>query len=241
MITKIAVTADGRKFYIRDEKQDLHTQFGVVSHKEFRKSVVKTNTGKEMKLFKPSFIDIYGKVKRGPQMVPLKDIGLIIAKTGMGSKSIVVDSGSGSGGSALTFANVAKEVHSFEIREDHLSIAEVNKKNLGLKNVTFTNHDITTGIPVENIDILFLDMPNPWLVVRHAEKSLNKGGFIVSYSPTIPQVMDFISEIKKSESFIIIETVELMEREWEIDDRRVRPKSQRIGHSGFLSFARFMG
>ena len=88
------------------------------------------------------------------------------------------------------------------------------------------------------MDIITLDVPEPWNAVENCAKALKPGGFIVSYSPSVPQVADFVSSIKKNENFVYIKTVEISEREWEVDERKVRPKSQGIGHSGFLSFAR---
>ena len=32
--------------------------------------------------------------------------------------------------------------------------------------------------------------------------------------------------------------IELIEREWEIDEKRARPKFQMLGHTGFLIFAK---
>ena len=61
---------------------------------------------------------------------------------------------------------------------------------------------------------------------------------MVSYSPTIPQVMDFVNESKKRDELVYLKTKEVIEREWEINERKVRPMSQQIGHSGFLSFVR---
>ncbi|RMF05801.1 methyltransferase domain-containing protein [Candidatus Woesearchaeota archaeon] len=237
-IERIAVTRDGHRYFIKDKKSDYHTQYGIIKAEDMNRNSCKTNTGKDVFLFAPAFKDFYDRIKRGPQMVPLKDVGLVIAETGMGRDSIVVDSGSGSGGTALMFGRVAKKVYSFEMREDFLKIAEENRRFAGLSNVKFALHDITEGIPVKSVDIVFLDMPSPWLVVKHAEKALKRGGFLVSYSPTVPQVMDFVEEVKSSEKFIILKTVEVAERDWEIEGRKVRPRSQRIGHSGFMTFCR---
>jgi len=49
---------------------------------------------------------------------------------------------------------------------------------------------------------------------------------------------DFVNKINIDENFVHVKTSEIIEREWEIDQRRVRPKSQAIGHSGFISFVR---
>ena len=84
--------------------------------------------------------------------------------------------------------------------------------------------------------MVVLDLPEPWKALESAEKSLKAGGFLVSYSPTIPQVMDFVNTL--DESFAYLKTSEIIEREWEVKERKVRPRSQAIGHSGFITFAR---
>ena len=45
-------------------------------------------------------------------------------------------------------------------------------------------------------------------------------------------------EKTKNKDFAYIKTSEIIEREWDVDDRKVRPRSQAIGHSGFITFAR---
>ena len=86
--------------------------------------------------------------------------------------------------------------------------------------------------------MVILDLPEPWLAIPSAKKALKVGGFLVSYSPSVPQMMDFVNAINKDENFTHIKASEIIEREWEIDGRKVRPRSQQIGHSGFISFAR---
>lgn len=241
-IKKILCTDSGKKFYVRDVSSDLHTQFGYVKAEAIKKARVgaclKTNTSKELYVLKPSFIDVYRKIKRSAQIIPLKDIGTIVTETGINAKSRVVDSGAGSGGLACFLANLAKEVTTYDIREDFIKIVEHNKKLLDLKNLIIKYKDIYEGIDEKDVDVITLDLPEPWKAVKSAEKALAIGGFLVSYSPSIPQVMDFVSEIKKSKKLIFIRTIEIIEREWDVDERKVRPKTQTIGHSGFISFAR---
>ena len=74
--------------------------------------------------------------------------------------------------------------------------------------------------------------------IGDTEKALKIGGFLVSYSPSVPQVMDFVNIISKNKEFLILKTIEVIERKWEVDERKVRPVSQSIGHSGFLTFVR---
>ena len=83
-----------------------------------------------------------------------------------------------------------------------------------------------------------LDLPEPWEVIEHAAKALRVGGFLVNYSPSIIQTSDFVKVLGKENKFLCLKTVEILERKWEVDGRKVRPKSIEIGHSGFITFAR---
>ena len=241
-IKKVLITSQGRKFYAKDLNEDLHTQYGFMKKEDLKKakegSLLKSNTNKEFFIFNPSFIDLYRKIKRDAQIIPLKDIGLIIAETGLNKKSRVLDAGSGSGALACFLAAIAKEVISYEIREDFIEIVKFNIEFLGLKNIKIKNIDIYNKIEEKNIDVVILDVPEPWNAVDNCSKALKIGGFLVSYSPSVPQVADFVNAVKKNESFVYLKTSEVVEREWEVEERRVRPKSKGIGHSGFLSFAR---
>jgi len=241
MEKKILITKEGKRFYVKDLTKDFHTQYGVIKSKDLKKkdgSKILTNTKKEMTIFSSAFIDDYRKIDRAPQIIPLKDIGLIIAETGINKNSIVVDAGSGSGALACFLAHLVKEVTTYEIRDDFYAVVKKNKKFLGLNNLKIKKQNIYRGIDEKNVDLITLDLPSPWNAIKPAEKALKIGGFLVSYSPTIPQVMDFVSVIKINKNFIYIKTTEIMERSWEIEERKVRPRSQQIGHSGFLTFCR---
>ena len=119
-----------------------------------------------------------------------------------------------------------------------MKTAEENIQKLNLKNITVKNKSLYDGIDEKEVDLITLDLPEPWKVIQHAAKALKIGGFLVSYSPSVPQVQDFVNELHKNEQLLYMKTVELIERLWEIEGRRVRPKSTGIGHSGFITFAR---
>lgn len=239
-MAKVLLDKSGKKFLVREAGKDMHTQFGFFTKKDLKKKSgkIKTNLGNEFSIFDASFIDLYRKMKRDAQIIPLKDIGLIIGETGIGRKSKVIDAGSGSGAVACFLANFVKEVITYEIREDFIEIVKANMASLKLKNIKIKNKDIYEGIDEKNADLMILDLPEPWKAIESAEKALKQGGFLVSYSPTIPQVADFADALKKNGNFAFLKACEVMEREWEMDGRKVRPRSQAIGHSGFLSFAR---
>ncbi len=239
-IKRVLIDSDGHRFYYRDA--DVHTKFGFVKKDEIEKAepgaMLKTNMGRELFVLEPCFMDRYARIRRGAQIIPLKDVGQIIAETGINPESRIVDAGAGSGGLACALANIAKEVVSYEIRDDFLEIVRRNKEALGLNGLKLKKASIYEGIEERDVDVVTLDLPEPWLAVKPAEEALKVGGFIVSYSPSVPQVMDFVAEVKKSRRLIFLKTVEISEREWDVEERKVRPKSQTIGHSGFMTFVR---
>lgn len=240
-IKKILITKEGRKFYAKDLNEDLHTQYGFIRKEELKMArdgtLLKSNTSKEFFIFSPFFIDLYRKIKRSAQIIPLKDIGYVIAETGLNKESRVLDAGSGSGALACFLAGIAKEVITYEIRGDFAEVVKSNIGFLGLKNVKVKNKDIYNEIDDKDIDVVTLDVPEPWNAIENCSKALIAGGFLVSYSPSVPQAADFANAVKRNERFVYIKTVEIVEREWEIEGRKVRPKSKSL-HSGFLSFAR---
>ena len=241
-IERIAISSSGNSYHIRNINQDLHTKEGFISKEDIAAAkngaIVKSNTGVEFAILAPSLADIYKKISRGPQIIPRKDLGFIVAETGMNKESIVLDAGAGSGAAACFFAMIAKEVFTYEVREDFLAIAQKNIELMELTNVTLKLGDVYKAIDEKDLDIIVLDLSEPWNAVGNAAKALKAGGFLVAYSPTTPQVQDFVTEVSKHPGLMVIKVVEISEREWEVKERKVRPKSQAIGHSGFIVISR---
>ena len=228
------------QYYISDTSKDFHCTDGIISKSDLAKksTAAKSSNGKEYAIFSASFTDDYRRIKRLAQIIPLKDIAAIMAGTGVGSESKVIDSGTGSGAVSLFLARHVKEVITYDINDEHIEIAKENAKELGITNISFNKGDIKEGIKEKDADLFVLDIPEPWATINTLDKALKVGGFVVSYSPTIPQTADFVNAIKDLEQFMHIKTIEIIERKWEIDGRKVRPKGQEIGHSGFLTFMR---
>ena len=237
-MARMLINDKNKKFIVKEDTDELHTNYGLIKNLKKAKlgKTVKSNTGHEFTLVKADFVDLYRKIKRKAQIIPLKDIGLIITETGLNRDSILIEAGSGSGALGCFLAKICSKVYSYEIREDFYNLVKKNIKYLSIENLVLKNKDAKKGFNEKNVDVVILDLPDPWELIKVAKKSLKIGGFLVSYSPTTPQVMDFVNNL--DDSFIHLKTAEIIEREWEVKGRKVRPKSQAIGHSGFLSFAR---
>lgn len=234
------LSTKNHKYLVKDDSKDFHTKDGFLKSEDLKKAKLgdklTSNTGKEFTVFDADFIDMYNKIKRKAQIIPRKDLGFIITETGLNRDSVIIEAGAGSGAVGCFLAKICKKVYSYEIREDFYKLVKENIEFFELKNMVLKLKDAKSGFDEKNVDFILLDLPDPWELIDVAKKSLKLGGFLVSYSPSVPQLMDFVNNL--DDSFHHVKSCEITEREWEVKDRKVRPLSQQIGHSGFLSFAR---
>ncbi len=239
-IKKILIEkSTGKKYLVKDLEDNFHTSAGVIAKKDLAsgKEEVKSNLGKSFYLIEPTFSDLWENLARGPQVIIQKDIGLILAKTGVNKNSNIVDAGGGSGSLCFSLANVGKEITVYENNPEHYEILQKNVKLFGLENVELKLMDISKGIAENNLDLITLDLPEPWKITLLAEKALKNGGHLVVYLPNLHQVEQFIESTAKT-GIKVIETLELLERKWKIEDKIMRPEFQMLGHTGFLTFCR---
>ena len=216
------------------EKGDLHTSLGLIKEKNIKNGIVKSEIGNEFLVFDAGFVDKLNKIKRGPAIMNKKDIGLIIAYTGIGKDSKVVEGGSGCGVLASYLGRISKNVASYEKNNEFFKLAKRNLEFLDVK-VKLKNKDICEGIDEEDLDLVVLDLLESWKAVKHAKRSLKSGGFLVCYLTNINQVIELV---KNLDGFYLDKVLENIEREWVIEGLKVRPKNIGILHTGFLVFAR---
>jgi len=202
---------------------------------------VTSSLGVKFYVLKPLIRDRVLKTDRHTQVLYPKDIGYILFQLGVGPGSIVVEAGTGSGALTMALANIVRpdgRVYSYDISDKHQRTAAKNIMRAGLMPyVSLEIRDITEGIPEKEVDAVILDMATPWMAVEHAWNALAGSGVFLSFSPTIEQTMKTTEELKKH-PFIEINTVELMLREITVAPNKTRPRTQMIGHSGYLTSAR---
>lgn len=236
---KERVISSFEKHYV-DNNNDFSTKHGT-----FRKKELKKKAGSKLKMgshefiiLDPVFLDHYKQIKRGAQIITLKDIGAIIAHTGINRESVILDAGSGSGALACFMGRIAKQVVSYDIDQKGLEIARGNVELLGAKNISIKEGNIYEykKINEKGIDVFVLDVPEPWKAMKTAQKVLKIGGFLAVYLPNISQMQEFVKALP--EEFLIEKTVEVIEREWAVDKLRCRPSTRDHAHTGFLTFAR---
>ncbi|MEM3181175.1 MAG: methyltransferase domain-containing protein [Candidatus Micrarchaeaceae archaeon] len=170
-------------------------------------------------------------------MILPKDIGIIIAYSGISKESVCVDAGTGSGWLALSLARLCKRVISYDLRHDFLSIANKNKEILGLDNITFKEGDVFKKIDERGVDLVTLDLPNPEKALKNVKKALRPDGCVVSYLPNMEQVKTYVEKLERLR-FEDAYTVEVIVRDILVRKEGTRPSTKGIWHTGYLTFAR---
>lgn len=207
-------------------------------------SVFRSSGEGRLVALRPRLADYILRMHRGAQVVYPKDIGPIVHWGDIGPGMRVLEAGTGSG--ALTMALLRAvgpmgTVVSVEERPDHAAGARAAiVRFLG---DSLPNLDLRLG-RVEDVveevapDRLVLDLPEPWMVVGPAAAGLADGGVLTAYLPTVPQVQRLHDELRRARRFLDVMTFEVLLREWVAEGRSVRPVSQMVGHTGFITVAR---
>lgn len=235
-----------RTYLVKIEKgKSLHTHKGYIQYDSLigkpYGTRVTTNTGTEFITLRPALRDYIFKTQRKTQILYPKDIALIVMFSDTGPGSKIVEAGTGAGALTTALAHYVKptgRVYSYEIRQEFIQTAQKNLEKASLsKYVTIKNKDITLGIDETNIDAVILDLATPWLVVPHAYSALKGSSMIVSFSPTIDQVIR-TTEALRENRFVDVQTVECLMRGMQIELGRTRPETMMTAHTGYITFAR---
>ncbi len=238
---RVIIDKKGRKNLIPESQEEFHSSYGVVKLRGAKPGqVLKSHLGHEFYLLEASLVDLYDRLPRAGSIILRKDIGAIVANTGISSGSIVVDAGTGSGATALFLSAIVGEkgrVYTYEIREDHLEIARKNFEIAGAGNIVSKLGDVRQGIDERNVDVVVFDLPDPWNAVEHAYRALKVGGYLAVYNPYVEQIRKAYFAMKEA-GFKELRAIELLERELEIKDVGTRHSTRSIGHTGYIVFGR---
>ena len=240
---KMILDERGKK-YVLKPGMEFQSDLGIIKSDVLDEAEigdeVKSHLDHTFKIMKPNVNDFIDIMDRRCSILIQKDIGQVLAHTGLGAGSRVVDAGTGAGAIALNFGNVVGsegQVYTYEIREDFAEVAKKNIDNFGITNIEVKNKDIKEGIDEENIDLVFLDLPKPFEIFEDVLEALNVGGWLCVYAPYVDQA-EISYRIAKKLGFYDIEIFETLERGLEVRQQCVRPKTRMVGHSGYLVFAR---
>lgn len=224
---------------------DFQTHLGIIKHDALIDipwgSQVNTHLDKTFLVLQPALDDLLRQIKRETQIMYPKDIGYLLVTMGIGPGKRVIEAGSGSGAltTALAYAvGPQGQVHSYERKSKNLEIARGNLSLFGLEQrVTFILGDVAEGFDQQDVDAVFLDLPDPHHYIAHVRQALVPGGFFGSVLPTTNQVSALITALKQH-NFSFVEISEIMHRYYKASATRLRPVDKMVAHTGYLVFAR---
>jgi tRNA (adenine57-N1/adenine58-N1)-methyltransferase len=223
----------------------LQTHFGIIYYDELigipYGSKIKTHLGHSMYIIPPSIDDIVKHLHRETQIIFPKDLGYIVMKMSIMPGVKVIEAGTGSGALTMLLAMLVGEdghIFSYERKAKMQDLARRNVSRIGLEHrVSFIERDISEGFDQTDVHAVFLDLPDPWVYLDHARRSLRGGGFFGAIVPTTNQLHTLLEHLYRG-AWYLMQAEELILRPWRTIPQRIRPDDQMNGHTGFLVFAR---
>ena len=159
------------------------------------------------------------------QILYQTDISTVISKLNIKPGDVVIESGTGSGSlscSILAALMGRGLLYTFEFNEGRVENAKELFKKIGYENYQVFHRDVmglgflateNETYKLQPADSIFLDLPRPYDVIKHAKLALKKSGRICCFSPCIEQVQKNSLELH-SHGFIEVETIEVLKREY---------------------------
>ncbi|MBS7631860.1 methyltransferase, partial [Candidatus Bathyarchaeota archaeon] len=170
-----------------------------------------------------------------------KDIGLIIQHLDISPGKVVLEIGTGSGALSISIANLVKpggHLYTYEAKKRFAEMAQRNIRRAGLGDyVTIINRDAKSGIEVDAVDAVSIDVGDPWEIIPVVSEPLRLGSPLCSFSPTVNQVEKTVESLR-SLGFVDISTLECFVRHMRVEAGKTRPATTMISHTGYLTFAR---
>jgi tRNA (adenine57-N1/adenine58-N1)-methyltransferase len=242
----LLVDAKARRYLLTLQTGAMfHTHAGIVAHDTIIGAAegvsVTGSTGRQFLVVRPTLSDVVLKMPRGAQVIYPKDLGAILLAADIGPGMKVLEAGVGSGALSMALLRAGADVVGYEVRPDFAAGARKNVAAWSGSDQSYRvdERDIYEGIDEVDLDRIVLDLPEPWLVLDHAEKALRSGGILLAYLPTINQVATLRAAMSRS-AFGMAETSETLRRTWHVEERSVRPDHRMVGHTGFLTTARLL-
>lgn len=237
-----------KKFIFRLEiGKELHTHRGILKHEELIGKLwgarISSHSGNLFFLLQPSISDLIESTRRNTQIMYPKDIGFILLQMNILPGSRIIEAGTGSGSLTQVLAAVVGQsghVYSYDTRMEMQNLAKKNLSRLNLLDrVSLINKNIGEGFDQEDINAVFLDLPNPYDFLIQVRKSLRGGGYFGTLLPTTNQITKTLIAMRRN-GLEYIETCEILLRYYQSEATKFRPADRMVAHTGYLMFARLI-
>jgi tRNA (adenine57-N1/adenine58-N1)-methyltransferase catalytic subunit len=236
---KLLLNNEYKKIYKDNIDFDLNISYGIIKKDEYNlinEGLIKTHKGKSFLIKKPDFKDLLFSIKRGPQIITIKDAGFIASHLGLMNGFRVLDCGGGSGSISCFFANIIGKkgkVVSVERNEKFCEIIKKNVKMFGFENVEVINKNLNEYSSKKLFDAINIDLSNPWDYSDIIDRLLKNGSRLTIYVPNTTQLTRAQKEFSVK-NFKLDHVFELILREWDVNDLVCHPKFNMLGHTGFI-------
>ncbi|KAH0471535.1 MAG: uncharacterized protein KVP18_003490 [Porospora cf. gigantea A] len=162
-------------------------------------------------------------LKHRTQILYLADISVVTMFLDAKPGAKIVESGTGSGSMTVSLARAVGatgKVFTFEFHAGRYHECTEEFKLYGLEETIQTNNRdvcldgfLVDGLGSGTADGVFLDLPQPWLALPHADEVLSVGGRLVNFSPCIEQVSR-VCQWLGSHDYSDVTTVECLIKGW---------------------------
>ena len=237
-----------RSLVVLEDGGTWHSHSGAVAHDLLigrpDGTAVATPKGVEIVALRPTREDFILKMQRGAQVVYPKDQAMIVGLADIRPGMRVIEAGAGSGALTLALLDAIGpegSVCSVERREDHAVDARRNVERFRggpVANWELVIGDVADVLATSTAHRVVLDLPEPWHALDGAAAALAPGGMLLTYLPSVPQVMEVTEALWSHGGFTDVATTETLVRGWDVDGLAVRPAHRMVAHTAFLTRAR---
>jgi tRNA (adenine57-N1/adenine58-N1)-methyltransferase len=233
----------GNREFLLSPGETLETDLGILELPEDVEpgTTVETHLGEDFEVRRLRGPDLFDHLERtGAPMMP-RDVGLVVGHTGVAAGDRALDAGTGTGVLAAYLGRLGVDVNTYERDSEFADVARENMDLAGVADLV----DVRTGDVLDamddlegDFDLLTLDTGDAPAAVERAPDVLAPGGFVAVYSPFVESSAETVAAAREA-GLSGIETLETIQREMDFDDRGSRPSTAGVGHTGYLTFARF--
>ena len=124
----VLINKDGKKVYVKENKDQINTKFGVINGPFKPGKIVESHLGEKF-VVSECFLDDEIKIfRKGARPIYQYDAFLFIGLLGLKRGMKVLEAGTGSGCFTRCLIEIGCKVYSFEKRKDFYEIAKENLK-----------------------------------------------------------------------------------------------------------------